>query len=38
VNGVVYNAKDTLVMLERGIKFEVVDNAAVKPFNKKPVK
>jgi len=38
VSGVTYNAKDTLVMRERGIKFEVVDNAAVKPFGKKAVK
>jgi hypothetical protein len=36
--GITYNAKDTLVMRERGIKYEVVDNAAVKPFGKKAVK
>ena len=37
VSNVVYSAKDTLVMRERGVKYEFVDNAAVKPFNKKPV-
>jgi hypothetical protein len=37
-NGITYNAKDTLVRRERGIKYEFVDNAAVKPFGKKPVK
>jgi len=36
--GVIYNAKDTMVMRERGIKYEVVDNAAIKTFNKNPVK
>ena len=30
--------KDTLVMRERGVKYEVIDNAAVKIFNKKPIK
>jgi hypothetical protein len=37
VSNVVYSAKDTLVMRERGVKYEFVDNAAVKPFNKKPI-
>lgn len=37
VNNIVYNAKDTLVMRERNIKYEFVDLAAVKPFNKKPI-
>jgi hypothetical protein len=38
VNNVEYSAKDTLVRRERGVKYEFVDNAAVKPFGKKPVK
>jgi hypothetical protein len=37
VGAVTYKAKDTLVMRERGIKFEFIDASAIKPFTKYPV-